>query len=130
MTRRFRHPSAIVAAAMTLMGLFTASSADATILCKDDRKSGFYVCWDEATRYAVHFPRKHPNGSAKSQDEVLQEGKVAVGRIVAHTGRTDRVLLLDQNNRVLEEIPEWKVAFIRGGGDLDRADLEQWKARK
>jgi len=106
-----------------------ATEAGATILCKDERRAGYYVCWDEATRYAVHFPRRHANGAAKTEAQVLEEGKVAVRRIIARTGRADRVLLLDQNNRIIEEIPEWKVSFLRGGGDLDRADLERWKAR-
>jgi len=103
--------------AMMLLGATTialgASTANATILCKDDKKAGYYVCWDEISRYAVHFPRKHKTGVVKTEAEVLEEGKTAVRRIIAHTGRADRVLLLDAGNRVVEEIPEWKVAMLR-----------------
>jgi hypothetical protein len=93
---------------------FAATAANATILCKDDRRANNYVCWDEATRYAIHTPRTHKNGALKTKDEVIEEGKAIVARIMARTGRTDRVLLLDRNNRIVEEIPAWKVAFLRG----------------
>jgi hypothetical protein len=105
---------ALAATLSALSAGFLAAAADATILCKDDRRSNNYVCWDEATRYAIHTPRTHKNGVAKTKDEVLEEGKAIVARIMARTGRTDRVLLLDQNNRIVEEIPAWKVAFLRG----------------
>jgi len=105
----------LAAAFAAIAGAFLASTANATILCKDDRPSNNYVCWDEATRYAIHTPRTHQNGAAKTKDEVMEEGKAIVARIMARTGRTDRVLLLDRNNRIVEEIPAWKVAFLRGG---------------
>ncbi|MCC6469137.1 MAG: hypothetical protein IT563_12525 [Alphaproteobacteria bacterium] len=104
----------LAAALAALSAALIATAADATILCKDDRRSNNYVCWDEATRYALHTPRMHKNGQPKTKDEVLEEGKTIVKRIMARTGRTDRVLLLDQNNRIVDEIPEWKLAFLRG----------------
>jgi hypothetical protein len=75
----------------------------------------------------VQFPRKHPNGTVKTEAEVVEEGKSAVRRIMARTGKTDRVVLLDRNNKVIEEIPAWKVAFLRDDAGAAQAELERWK---
>src|SRR5262245_43189425 len=119
----------LLAAAALLAGGMAVGNAQAAIVCKDGGSAGYYMCWDEATRYSVNFPRTHQNGKVKTEAEVLEDGKVAVAKIIGKTGRVDRVLLLDQRNRIVEEIPAWKVSFLQQDSAAAKKELEQFKAR-